>query len=253
MDDYDDNGEKLTSIEWHNLASQMPVCNEIPSSQRGRFIRGICKIRGSKKWTSEGIIISHDWINIVAAHLSLLSLGHPGEPFPALHTIRFCKTFADARLYAGERDKGVMSVASQDLEKGALGNKTRANAIITEAIFFASAFSTGALVPLPPGSTNPREWESCIKREKSRCSDLDTGAQNALITRLGVSPDIAFLAVASQIFFEEPSILYRRYRRLFTLLKHLYAVDTASITWEAPGVEYGVYEEFVTSDTEILM
>lgn len=251
-DEAGENSEKLTSIEWQNLTCQMPLCSKIPAGKRGPFIRGLCEIRRSKEWLSDGIIISHDWINLVAAHLSLLSLGYIGEPFLQLRSIRFCPTYSDARLFTEERAQGVMSVSVEELEGTALGNLTRANSVVTEAIFFSNVFSTGSMVPLPPGSENPRDWAQSIRTERSRIPELDRISEEALITRLEVPAEVAFLSVGTQMFFEEPSSIARKYRRLYILLKHLYALDPGSKSWEAHDIKHGVYEEFVTSDTQIL-
>lgn len=251
-DEAEEGNERLTSIEWQNLSYQMPLCNEIPALKRGPFIRGICEIRRHKEWISDGLIISHDWINLVSAHLSLLSLGYIGEPFLQLRSIRFCRTYSDARVFSKEREHGIMSVSVGELEATALGNKSRANSVVTEAIFFSNVFSVGSLVPLPPGSENPRDWAHSIRTERSRSLELDRTSEEALITRLAIPAEVAFLSVATQMFFEEPSSIARKYRTLYILLKHLYALDPSSKTWEAHDIKHGVYEEFVTSDTQIL-
>ena len=232
--------------EWEAvLQRDVPLYQRLPPELQER-LRGLVRVflDGKRFEGCGGQEIRDDLRLIIAAQACLLVLSRPGRLYPGLRSILVYpgSFFVTDRAEMGsavveeevERageswSQGAVVLAWEDVKASTAVPTDGHNVVLHE---FAHQLDTenGAPdgVPLLRDRAAYAAWQAVLRREYRQLRRRVQRRDYTLMDEYGAEDPAEFFAVATETFFEEPTLMKAEHPALYQALKDYYALDPAS-------------------------
>lgn len=228
------------------LRRRVPLVQRLPADQRARLQRLVQRFVAEVPVIGcAGQVVDDEVRLTIAAQACLLLLGRGGGFDGLREVLVYPGAFAVERVHAGaagvqheQREvlageahgRGTVVLSWQDALAGAADPGDGRNVVIHE---FAHRLDQdhGAANGAP--WLGPRqgyeEWARVLGAEYAALrARVEAGAQEGLLPAYGATDPAEFFAVASEVFFEQPTELLREHAALYQQLRRVYRSDPAA-------------------------
>lgn len=220
------------------LLESLRIWQRVPAPLRDTLADRVEDFIQRVPFTGAGGLIVDEGMRVqIAAQACLITLGHDGWPFEALHGITLHPDEFVVRQEIEDEETGVVTegyeaLSGQSIETDRIVLSWRDvresdahddgyNVVIHEVTHFLD-------YARPGGDAAARAAVEAARTEL--CRALDRG-ETTLIDPYGADDETEFLAVAAETFFERPRELRQRHPTLYVVLRESFKLDPA----EWPG------------------
>jgi len=218
----------------------------LPRAMQEQLIRWVRLLIYDKYWEGcDGLSVSNEMKWKVAAQAGLMVLAYPDWYFNNTATILIYPRPYVARETPVSLGGSITGIASEsvragetayrkpvilnwnDVQLGSIDSNDGSNLVVHEfahQLDLINGPSADGLPPLPHG-VDEKSWWRSMKDELSAAQALVESGHRILIGDYGLSEPSEFFAVASEFYFQEPTMLARYHPNVFELLRTFYQID----------------------------
>ena len=227
------------------LAARVPAVARLPAPLRRRLEGQMQIFLAEKRFVGcDGLVVSDEMRVVVAAQACLLLASRTGEVFPGVREILLYPgafvvqrtrpgaagvVHEERRVLAGEAwSHGQIVLSWADALAGAATPDDGHNLVIHEfahALDHEAGAANGAPVLGP--RIDPRRWAQVMGEAYAALQWRAGSGEPTLLDPYGASDPAEFFAVASEVFFEQPTRLAAEHAALYRALADFYALDPA--------------------------
>ncbi len=243
--------------EWRQILERnVPFYGPSPEADR-RELRGIVQVFLAEKHFEgcNGLELTDEIKVTIAAHACRLLLHRDTDIFPRLITILVYPSayiastakplIADIALKGeeerlGEAWKGGVAVVSWDDVRATIRGKNPGRNLILHEFAHILDMEDGAADGTPILSRREQyaSWTAVMEDEYEQLRRDSALGRYSVLDHYGATHPAEFFAVATEAFFEKPTVLAKRHPGLYGQLRVFYQQDPASETSEGrPGVD----------------
>ncbi len=232
---------------WREILRQrVPYVRHMPADLQLQLKRHIQVLLAEKEFVGcDGLEMTDEIRVTIAAQACLLLLNRRTDYFPGLqHVLVYPDSFQVKRVHhdmagvqherrqvlAGESwSQGKVILSWRDVVKGASTVDDGRNVVVHE---FAHQLDQedGQANGLPVLGRRDlqQHWAEVFSREFSLLQQQAAMGEPSLLDHYGATDPAEFFAVASEVFFEQPSVLAERHPELYALLSRFYRINPLS-------------------------
>lgn len=248
------------------LDASVPAARQLTAEQRSRLLLLSRELIGTRHWEGcGGFVLDPDMKLVIAAQASLLTLATPGQPFPGLREILVYPAgfvagrVRDMRKWVPASDPaepspelgeswndGTVVLGWEATVSGAEDPSDGKNLVIHEfahqfafdrhlipfdgsqALLYGGAFGDGRSGERLPDVPDVDVWRETLRASFER--RLDKGESASVLDAYAMTNYTEFFAVATEAFFERPSMLENEDAALYGQLALLFHQDPAAAT-----------------------
>lgn len=238
--------EPLPPAWWELIDRRVPIVRRLDASERAR-LGGIVRVLLDEKRFEgcAGLVVTEEMRLTIAAQAALLILNRPDDGFyptlrsilvyPAGYRVRHSRpgpagivTERDEVRLGETWTEGSLVLSWADVVRGAEDEDDGRNVVFHE---FAHQLDgqAGCMDGAPPlpDAARYRAWARVLGGAYAELVDSVRAGEEELLDGYGATHPAEFFAVATELFFERPRAMRRRYPRLYEQLAGFYGQDPA--------------------------
>lgn len=233
--------------EWDGiLEKNVALYRILPPDLRKQLHRHMQVFLGEKDFEGcGGLVVTEEMKVTIAGQACLLILNRPTRYFPGLNAILvypsaylveskrregYIQLPDEREIHLGESwSNGTLVLSWSDVHSTAHDVRDGHNLVLHE---FAHQLDTedgsGDGIPILDQQSKYFHWAEVLNREYQHLVKLTEMGKKDVIQAYGATNSAEFFAVATEAFFEKPTLMHRKHPELYAELKDFYKLDPES-------------------------